>query len=186
MLQYKVGNKVVVLDPRSTPYVKGDIVTIKELCDNGTEDEHYCIDGNKGKWWVQECYLNPLIMQNNLRPFDLATALAGKLVVTRDGRKVTEIIKTNAPVECNVIGYIDGEPQLDTFNANGKWYSEGHQSDSDLFMAPVQVTKWVNVYKRDDIVTHNATYDTKEDAERAIAKMVGEIYISTVPITFTV
>ena len=88
----------------------------------------------------------------NLKPFDLQKALAGDPVVTRDGRKVTEIIefKTACNTLQNTVAVIDGH--FYSFYENGKCMSQW-DSEFDLFMAPKIVKKsgWLNVYPNNTV-----------------------------------
>lgn len=99
----------------------------------------------------------------NLKPFNLEEALAGKPVVTRDGRKVTEIyhFKTEGssfPV-CAIIGL-----SPNWFDLQGKNICSN--PEFDLFMAPVTVTKWANIWKSGNGYYYlgGRLYDSKEEA----------------------
>jgi len=100
----------------------------------------------------------------NLKPFNLEKALAGEPVVTRDGRKVTEIIhfKTAFNTLQNTVAVIDGH--FYSFYENGKCMSQW-DSEFDLFMAPKIIKKsgWLNVYPN-NMVGYNV-HPTKESAD---------------------
>ncbi len=98
-------------------------------------------------------------MNSNLKPFDPAAAMAGAKVVTRDGRLV-RILCIDAHGEYPVIVLIDDRPY--TFSISGNYHATGI-ANLDLFMAPVTVAKWVNIYHDP---THGYLYDSKEEADR--------------------
>lgn len=99
-------------------------------------------------------------------------------VVTRDGRNVT-IHCTNCVGFRPVIAEIEGEDYSLDFNKNGI-HCRGISND-DLFFAPEEHEKWINIY-RDTIGVSSGEvlYDSREEAEE-----VGKIckyYVATVKI----
>lgn len=97
-----------------------------------------------------------------MKPFNLEKALAGDPVVTRDGRKVTEIVhfKTlNNPQ--NIIAVLNG--RLFPFYENGQYIAQ--DTEFDLFMAPKIVKKsgWLNVYPNNAV--GYKVHPTKESAD---------------------
>lgn len=90
------------------------------------------------------------------RPFSLEAAKRGEPLVTRDGRKISEIhhFETD-PTEYPVCAIIEGECI---------WFKTTGVSDdtvSDLFLAPKpKRTVWVNAYMRGESIWH----ETKESA----------------------
>lgn len=118
-----------------------------------------------------------------MRPFNLEEALAGKPVVTRDGRAATEIhyFKT---LESNsrVVAVVDGS--MWSYRETGRLCTgDVVESNLDLFMATQKVTKWGNVYK-----AFNGLYDISFlfDNEDEAVKNKTENTIVTVPITFEI
>ena len=114
-------------------------------------------------------------MNSKLKPFDPIAAMAGAKVVTRDGRAI-RIICTDADSKFPIVGLANGKPC--TFSISGNFYDTG-TSIADLFMAPVIVTKWINIYHEH---TTGYIYDSKEEADRrmcanriACAKMEYEV-----------
>lgn len=109
---------------------------------------------------------------NKLKPFNLESALQGKPVVTRDGRKVKiGAYNPDALTYRKIVGWI-GEDSC-SWADNGDYYpKEEHRSD--LFMAAETVTRWVNVYDDGKIETGGTTYDTKEEAENNRTYIYGE------------
>lgn len=80
-----------------------------------------------------------------MKPFNLQLALAGKPVVTRDGRKVAEIyhfktLKSDYTVHASIDGYNR------EYTTEGMYYNNGSESVADLFMEEPVVEKWVNIY----------------------------------------
>lgn len=81
-----------------------------------------------------------------MKPFNLEKALAGDPVVTRDGRKVTEIVLLNTANDfCSVVCVIDKYAYA--FRQDGS-FIENREHKHDLFMAPKIVKKsgWINIY----------------------------------------
>lgn len=110
-----------------------------------------------------------------MKPFNLERALAGDKVVTRDGREVTQLTKFDCRNE-PLVGVLDGI--LETWLENGKFFGSGVYCDSDLFMAPKTVKRWVNFYDG-----HAYHYKTKDDAIEANYGNLGAIAIA-VPVEF--
>lgn len=80
-------------------------------------------------------------------PFDLARAMAGEPIVTRDGRKVSFLghVPGFKPTH-RVIAAIEGNDSPDTFYEDGRYY-ENMGDKNDLFMAPKpKRTVWVNIW----------------------------------------
>lgn len=78
-----------------------------------------------------------------MKPFNLQEALAGKPVVTRDGRKVQELhYFKNRSDNCKICLIINGGTQWTTIN--GKIYDD-LQSCNDLFMAEEEIIYYSNI-----------------------------------------
>lgn len=117
-----------------------------------------------------------------MKPFNLEEALAGKPVITRHGRKVTEIYHfktTKSPYPVHAC--IDGT--IVEYTQRGTYYSLG-STERDLLMEEPIIEGWVNVY----CVNDNYIYisSTHESAEKAIesSKHSGDAkyYIKTIKI----
>jgi hypothetical protein len=110
-----------------------------------------------------------------LKPFDLKLAQEGHPIQTRDGRPVKFIAHVPEVRLRKVIALVDGEVgcflETGTFNA-------GCFTPSDLFMAPVTHTKWLNIYPS---VKYTYAYSTKELA----AENAGPDRIACIQITYT-
>lgn len=81
----------------------------------------------------------------NLKPFDPEAALAGAKVVTRDGRKVSEIAvfrtaKTVYPVSTVIDGHIFSH------TIDGLYFGNSDAS-LDLFIVPKTHYGWLNIYR---------------------------------------
>ena len=83
-------------------------------------------------------------MSAEFRPFNLEEALAGKPVVTRDGRKVSEFyhFKTQT-TPYSVSAVIDGSRY--GYSIDGR-YHPSDESNLDLFMRPEKRSFWTNIY----------------------------------------
>ena len=113
----------------------------------------------------------------NLRPFDLEAAKAGKPVCTRDGRKARIICfdrKDNTPIVA-LIERVDGIEILQCFYNDGKCFHDS-TSDNDLMMLPEKKEGWVNVYKGIDGVTFSKhPYTSKDEAIKNSGILFGRI-----------
>lgn len=100
-----------------------------------------------------------------MKPFDLEKALAGDPVVTRDGKKVTEIIHLKTvPPSRSIIFVFDGRAH-ETGEDGRFYFGMNTESVNDLFMAPKIVKKegWINIYK--DSYTGTTIYPSKLEAD---------------------
>jgi hypothetical protein len=77
-----------------------------------------------------------------MKPFNLEQALKGKPVVTRDGRKVTDV-KIDSPGEIITAKLVlrgSGNEVTLTFTIEGRYYGDNTEDAKDLFMASRQIT----------------------------------------------
>ena len=94
-----------------------------------------------------------------MNKFDLEKALAGGKVVTRDGREVTQLHAfkgVDSGQEC-IYAFLDGDVQ--NYFDGGIYNEDLNENPNDLFMAPKQLSGFVNVY----LVR---AHDTKEIADK--------------------
>lgn len=91
-------------------------------------------------------------------------------VVTRDGRKVTRFLCTDAKITFPLIALTEATPGstmecLRTYTKDGNFFVD-QISPNDLFFAPEKHERWINLYKdNDNIYASMDTFKTKEDAE---------------------
>ena len=102
-----------------------------------------------------------------MKQFNLQEYLANpsRQVVTRDGRKVTRFLCTDAITDFPIIALIEATPgstneSLCTFKKDGRYF-EGVASNCDLFFAPTIVKRWGIVYRKAERL-----FDTREEAEK--------------------
>lgn len=120
-------------------------------------------------------------METKLKPFDLAAALEGKKVITRNGKVLEDLYYfKSATREYPFYAQIEGI--VCSFSLKGKYRSE--ESDYDLFMAPETVTKWVNVYDRR--VCYEVGCYKLYDSEESAKTDAWDKNCITVPITFEI
>lgn len=121
------------------------------------------------------------------KPFNLQEALAGKPVVTRDGRAV-KIAGYNpeADEDFKIIGWISGIPQC--WSENGTYFDSCVNSNYELFMAPETKDVWVGLYstKECDYFSSIAFKD-EDSAKKMVAncKVEGSIFHGIHKITIT-
>lgn len=127
----------------------------------------------------------------NLKPFSIEAAKAGKPVCTRDGRKA-RIICFDAKGDKPIIALIEmGVAETpNNYPIDGKAIPT-KETPCDLMMLPEKKEGWVNVYKREDeyicenecsVSTGIAVYKSESEAKRNIDK--NEIYVNTIKITW--
>lgn len=106
-----------------------------------------------------------------MRPFNLEEYLKdpSRKVVTRDGRKVSRFLctdaKSNYPIVTLVEESKDDECVL-SYTTDGEW-CEGRTSDNDLFFASEKKEGWVNVYRDmgESWEYCGRIYDSEEEAK---------------------
>lgn len=115
-----------------------------------------------------------------MKPFDLAAALAGAPVVTRDGRKVLQLAHfPEASPDIGLVILFEGSSTLNTRREDGTRFN-GNDSSMDLFMAPVKQTVWVNMYR--DLNGTFFSVAVGDSKESAAAKSDLDDYIGTYPV----
>jgi len=122
--------------------------------------------------------------QNNYLPFDLETALKHpERVVTRDGRRLTEIYHFKSIKERgDNLYYVVNGVKFNNY-PSGNYYKEC-PSKHDLFLLPEVKECWVNVYESDlgKIYVRGASY-ADEYSAKSLAKLEPINYIKTIRIT---
>lgn len=123
-----------------------------------------------------------------MRPFNLKEALAGKSVVTRDGRPVSQITRFVARQSFPVVGVIDGD-SIETYTLDGKFFNPTnveHDSGFDLFMNTEIKTGFINVYASGGLGSlreGKSIYSSKSIAETHISEKQ-QLVAAGVPITW--
>ena len=122
-----------------------------------------------------------------MKQFSLEEYLANpsRKVVTRDGIPA-KILYTDARGEYPVIALVEHyQETLDvtfSFTKDGKWCTDGTNSNKDLFFAPEKHEGWINVFE-DTIGSScvgSRVFKSKEDAEKEAKNYSG--YKTTVKI----
>lgn len=93
-------------------------------------------------------------------PFDLKLAVEGNAVVTRSGKRVTELyLFATAKDEYPIRAVIDGT--IYVFSKDGRVYPAHAdiRRDEDLFLLANNMSKWVNIYYDS---TENSCFATRE------------------------
>jgi len=91
--------------------------------------------------------------------FDLEKALAGEKVVTRDGREITKLVRFPKDSGATLYGLDVDNDTVELWFDNGSYHNMPEPCGGDLFMAPKQLSGFVNVYQI-------RVYDTKEMADQ--------------------
>ena len=123
-----------------------------------------------------------------MKPFNLEEYLTNpsKKIVTREG-KPAKILYTDARGEYPVIALIEHyQETLDvtfSFTKDGKWCTDGTNSNKDLFFAPEKKEGWINIFKGasdNRFLGYTCIFKTKENAEEGRKGVSG--YITTIKI----
>ena len=121
----------------------------------------------------------PNEQKQQMKPFNLQEALAGKPVVTRDGKNVKQIVHfPSADEGYRIAALIEGDGIPLVFFVEGN-NNRTIETKEDLFMKSEKVIKWVNLYRNinGQIVTGGLTYDSAktaiQHAGRALHQHIG-------------
>ena len=121
-----------------------------------------------------------------MKPFNLEEALAGKPVVTRDGKKVYDIFHLSSMRnERNVLAIFEYDCMLYRHDGTCIFNSKEPHS-SDLLMESEKKSIWVNVYEdRNGKLWVNGDYNTRDIAGIVAYNSQGITYkhIKTIEIT---
>jgi hypothetical protein len=98
-----------------------------------------------------------------MKPFNLEQALAGKPVVTRDGRPV-KIAGYNPDAfdGKKVIGWVGKDAEM--WQENGQYYGSVYACNFNLFMAPTERKEWIVRCVFGDAVWCEGPFPTEEAA----------------------
>lgn len=110
-----------------------------------------------------------------MKPFNLEEYLKNpsRKVVTRDGRKVTRFLCTDARGRCPIVALVENySSTVDTarqYTKDGRCSISGME-DTDLFFAPEKHEGWVNVFKSISSGNYMGTFifKSKEEAEEDV------------------
>ncbi len=102
-----------------------------------------------------------------MRKFNLQEAKEGKPVCTRDGRKARILCFDRKHSKFPIVALVTNHNQEDyvPYDINGKFMRDT-DTHSDLMMAPIKKTGWVNIYETscDTRCCGYAIWGTKEEA----------------------
>jgi hypothetical protein len=119
-----------------------------------------------------------------MKEFNLEEALAGKPVLTRNGKNITELyFFKNSDVCEPLFGMVEGDKDVFSWNKDGI-FNTYQKSGFDLFMAPEKKSIWVNVYE--NILSKELTVSAHYNSLRAIEdkhNLNGFTYLKTIEIT---
>lgn len=114
-----------------------------------------------------------------MKPFNLSDALAGKPVVTRNGRTVSKVVLVDETLQFPLVAVINGK--MFAHDRQGQYFTTA-ETENDLFMASTKKSVWVNVYDEGGkLGVSKVKYDTQEECLRNITRK-GK-YIKTIEIT---
>ena len=126
-----------------------------------------------------------------MKPFSLEEYLKNpnREVVTRDGRKVTRFLCTDAkgpyPIVALVESYNGTTDNSLQYTKKGQYFIDGN-SISDLFFASEKHEGWINIFRgKDSPFTGNIIFASKEEAEESGKHCCGftkDLYMTSVKI----
>lgn len=109
-----------------------------------------------------------------MKPFSKMDAIGfGKPVVTRDGRKITQLVEILSDIAYPIVGLIKGEIQISTWTSDGVYEKRNSSSNNDLFMESIKKDGWINLHETtaDHLVAETGypypthVFKTKKDAD---------------------
>ena len=119
-----------------------------------------------------------------MKPFNLDEALAGKPVITRDGKQVTQLtlfeIEGNFPLK----GVVD--KGFATWTTKGFFHDTQQNHPYNLFMASEKKSIWINIYENKSHMWSSYGYNSLEEANEAnkvVINITDSVYIKTIEIT---
>ena len=126
-----------------------------------------------------------------MKPFNLEEYLANpnKKIVTRDGRKVTRVLCTDAkgpyPVAVLVESFDGISAIAKSYTSDGQYYVNG-ESPSDLFFVTEKHEGWINIFRgKDGPIITGYMFVSKEEAEESSRHCNGftqGLYLATVKV----
>lgn len=122
-----------------------------------------------------------------MKPFNLEDAKAGKAVQTRNGQKITildfNVKRSHYPL-CTKITYGDGAEEILSHTEDGRFdLNKEEPTDTDLVMAPVTKTGFINIYEN----TEGKYAGENIFTDKAQASLVGldsPSYVTTATVTW--
>lgn len=179
--ELEVGDMVKILDHVGLSETQRKYVGKKGVVINLNRNPFIRFSKNKS-WPFHPRYLKPCKpKQPKLLPFNLDEALAGKAVVTRDGREVVAINQISASYRPNTIRVEIKDGASLVYADNGR-RKPVKKSPLDLFMKPEpkkKKTYWVNVYEGLGELYTRRFYESKQEA---LDNNGGEDFIKTTKI----
>jgi len=120
-----------------------------------------------------------------MKKFNLSEALEGKVVVTRDGTKVEQLILFNAENDKEFVLYGVLNGNIDSWTKDGKIGGEGNRASKwDLYMAEDGKSIWINVWQSlQDGSLSASIHSRKDKAEKEVDdklshKLIKEIEVN--------
>lgn len=103
-----------------------------------------------------------------MKKFNLEEALAGKPVITRDGKEATQLVLFKTVGVYPLLCVADEE--LLSYTKEGNHVMSGTESSYDLFMKPTKKSGWTAVIRLANgrIVMAETIHKTKQDAENVL------------------
>ena len=119
-----------------------------------------------------------------MKPFNLEEALAGKPVVTRDGRKVTQFVHFKLEDCLDPIYGIVDDNELLSWDEDGKyWPGTKVIDDKDLFMASEEIAIWINIWKNSQGIMFCTNWSREDKADKEIEEELNFIHLKKIRIT---
>jgi len=118
-----------------------------------------------------------------MKKFNLFEALEGKPVITKNGKKVTQITKFNnvKTLPYCICGVVEGS--LESWSIEGK-YHHSHESQLDIYMAEESKTIWINVWKHVKDGSLSASIHSRKDkCDNEIDELLSHTLVKTIEIT---
>ncbi|SKA30033.1 hypothetical protein SAMN04488128_103207 [Chitinophaga eiseniae] len=112
------------------------------------------------------------------KPFDRQKAESGAPVISRNALRLVDFYFFNTHDDQPLYGQLQGDYCPRRYTETGKYFTDGSDSEYDLFIMPTTTTMYCSVYLEDGrFITGNTLYETREQAESDLVdgSWVGEV-----------
>ena len=101
-----------------------------------------------------------------MKPFNLQDCIAGKKVITRDGKEYKfGAYNQEAINDRQIAGWV--KDHVISHAADGTYLGDGNEHGKDLFMASEKKEGWINIYKANDLIRGGLVYVSEKAAKES-------------------
>lgn len=209
MSKFKVGDKVIINGPARSVGIKHSIGSIGEIISIDIEDDAIYVKGDYKEdptWWYLPSSLqlkseydmnNKNNTETKLSPFDMQRAKKGHFIIFDGHEGMYKLTNENAGETVHIfqleVNGGDDQSIISFHEESNTWFHgfKGKRCESPVFMAPVEKTGWIALYRGryDDsfIRTISCThvFDTEKQAIDGAIGVSDRFLICTKQISWT-